>query len=57
MVNDAIAAIREIAWEPIKYTDDGEAEVAECEYTTGTFAPDSSRSRAGSSTAPADPHC
>ena len=35
-INDAIAAIPEIAWEPIKYTDDGEAEVAECEYTTGT---------------------
>ena len=35
-VNDAIAAIPDDAWEPIDYTDDGEAEVAECAYTTGT---------------------
>ena len=34
-INDAIAAIAEDAWEPIDYTDDGEAEVAECAYTTG----------------------
>ena len=34
-INDAIAAIPEDAWIPIEYTDDGEAEVAECAYTTG----------------------
>ena len=35
-INDAIAKIPDGAWEPIEYTDDGEAEVAECAYTTGT---------------------
>ena len=34
-INDAIAAIPDDAWTAIAYTDDGEAEVAECEYTTG----------------------
>jgi hypothetical protein len=34
-VNDAIAAIPDDAWIAIEYTDDGEAEVAECKYTTG----------------------
>ncbi len=33
-INDAIAAIPDDAWTAIEYTDDGEAEVAECEYTT-----------------------
>ena len=35
-INDAITAIADDAWTPIEYTDDGEAEVAECAYTTGT---------------------
>ena len=35
-INDAIAAIPDTAWTPIEYTNDGEAEVAECDYTTGT---------------------
>ena len=35
-INDAISAIADDAWIPIEYTDDGEAEVAECDYTTGT---------------------
>ena len=35
-INDAITAIPDDAWTPIAYTDDGEAEVAECAYTTGT---------------------
>ena len=34
-INEAIAAIPDDAWTPIAYTDDGEAEVAECAYTTG----------------------
>ena len=34
-INDAIAAIPDDAWTAIAYTDDGEAEVAECAYTTG----------------------
>ena len=34
-INDAITAIPDDAWTPIDYTDDGEAEVAECAYTTG----------------------
>ena len=34
-INDAISAIPDDAWSPIEYTDDGEAEVAECDYTTG----------------------
>ena len=34
-INDAISAIAKDAWTPIEYTDDGEAEVAECAYTTG----------------------
>jgi Transposase DDE domain group 1 len=34
-INDAIAAIPDDAWTAIAYTDDGEAEVAECTYTTG----------------------
>jgi hypothetical protein len=34
-VNDAIAAIPDDAWIAIEYTDDGEAKVAECKYTTG----------------------
>ena len=34
-INDAIIAIPDDAWTAIEYTDDGEAEVAECEYTTG----------------------
>ena len=34
-INNAIAAIPDDAWTPIEYTDDGEAEVAECAYTTG----------------------
>ena len=34
-INNAIAAIPDDAWTPIDYTDDGEAEVAECDYTTG----------------------
>ena len=35
-INDAITAIPDDAWTPIAYTDDGEAEVAECDYTTGS---------------------
>ena len=35
-INDAIAQIPEDAWESIAYTDDGEAQVAECAYTTGS---------------------
>lgn len=35
-INDAIAKIPDDAWEPIEYTNDGQAEVAECAYTTGT---------------------
>jgi hypothetical protein len=31
-----IAAIPDKAWQTITYTDDGEAQVAECDYTTGT---------------------
>ena len=34
-INHAIAAIPDDAWAPIEYTADGEAEVAECDYTTG----------------------
>ena len=34
-INHAIAAIPDDAWTPIEYTADGEAEVAECDYTTG----------------------
>jgi len=34
-INDAISQIADDAWTPIEYTDDGEAEVAECAYTTG----------------------
>ena len=34
-INDAISTIPDGAWTPIEYTADGEAEVAECEYTTG----------------------
>ena len=32
----AIAKIPETAWQDIDYTPDGEAQVAECDYTTGT---------------------
>jgi Transposase DDE domain group 1 len=35
-VADAIAAIDETAWEEIDYTADGQAQVADCAYTTGT---------------------
>ncbi len=35
-INKAITAIPETAWRKIDYTCDGEAEVAECDYTTGT---------------------
>ena len=35
-INNAISQIPETAWTPIEYTNDGEAEVAECAYTTGT---------------------
>lgn len=34
-INTAIAAIADDAWTGIDYTDDGQAEVAECAYTTG----------------------
>ena len=34
-INDAISQIPDDAWTPIEYTDDGQAEVAECDYTTG----------------------
>ena len=34
-INDAISKIPDDAWTAIEYTDDGQAEVAECEYTTG----------------------
>ena len=34
-INDAISQIPDDAWIPIAYTNDGEAEVAECDYTTG----------------------
>ena len=34
-INDAISNIADDAWTPIEYTNDGEAEVAECAYTTG----------------------
>ena len=35
-INDAISQIPDDAWTSIVYTDDGEAEVAECAYTTGS---------------------
>ena len=35
-INNAIAAIPDSAWTSIEYADDGEAQVAECAYTTGT---------------------
>ena len=34
-INNAISQISDDAWTPIEYTEDGEAEVAECAYTTG----------------------
>ena len=34
-VQTAIAGIAHDAWQPIEYTKDGEAEVAECDYTSG----------------------
>jgi Transposase DDE domain group 1 len=34
-IKDAIARIPDDAWTGIEYTDDGQAEVAECDYTTG----------------------
>ena len=34
-VQTAIAGIDETAWQPIDYTCDGEAQVAECDYTSG----------------------
>ena len=35
-INNVITAIPDSAWTSIEYTDDGEAQVAECAYTTGT---------------------
>ena len=35
-INKAISDIAETAWRTIDYTLDGEAQVAECDYTTGT---------------------
>ena len=35
-INNAISNIAESAWRTIDYTLDGEAQVAECDYTTGT---------------------
>ena len=35
-ISDAITAIPDDAWTPIEYPNDGEAEVAECAYTTGS---------------------
>ena len=35
-INNAITQIPDDAWIPIAYTDDGKAEVAECDYTTGS---------------------
>ena len=35
-IADAIAAIPETAWTEIDYTPDGQAQVADCAYTTGT---------------------
>jgi Transposase DDE domain group 1 len=35
-INDAITAIADDAWRTIDYTCDGEAQVAECDYITGT---------------------
>ncbi len=37
-VQTAIAGIDDTAWEPIDYTCDGEAQVAECAYTSGRGA-------------------
>ena len=37
-VQTAIAGIADDAWESIEYTKDGEAEVAECDYTSGKGA-------------------
>ena len=37
-VQTAIASIAEEAWRPIDYTCDGEAQVAECDYTSGQGA-------------------
>ena len=34
-ISDAIATIPETAWEEIDYTPDGQAQVADCAYTTG----------------------
>ena len=34
-INNAISQIPDTAWTPIEYTNGGEAEVAECAYTTG----------------------
>jgi hypothetical protein len=31
-----LAAIPDDVWTLVEYTDDGEAEVADCDYTTGT---------------------
>jgi hypothetical protein len=35
-INDAISKISDVAWRTIDYTCDGQAQVAECDYTTGT---------------------
>lgn len=35
-ITAAIGAIAEDAWQPIDYTGNGEAQVADCDYTTGT---------------------
>ncbi len=35
-INNAICNIAETAWQTIDYTLDGQAQVAECDYTTGT---------------------
>ena len=35
VINDAISNIAETAWRTIEYTCDGQAQVAECDYTTG----------------------
>lgn len=35
-INNAISAIPDDAWRDIDYTCDGQAQVAECDYTTGT---------------------
>ena len=42
-INDAIPAIPSDAWRDIDYTCDGQAQVAECNYTTGNGTKNTTR--------------